>query len=94
MNKMDGMSMDLTGENVAQLKKLFPEAVTEGKIDFEVLKALLGGEIEQRQESEITTINGKRISPQKIRVYNPAFDVTPASLITGYITEKGVFSTL
>lgn len=50
--------------------------------------------IEQRRESEITTINGKRISPQKIRVYNPAFDVTPASLITGYITEKGVFSTL
>ena len=53
------MSMDLTGENVAQLKKLFPEAVTEGKIDFEVLKALLGGEIEQRQEYYKFTWNGK-----------------------------------
>ncbi|MBP5657581.1 MAG: S-methyl-5-thioribose-1-phosphate isomerase, partial [Clostridia bacterium] len=26
-----------------------------------------------------------------VKVYNPAFDVTPASLVTGYITEKGVF---
>ncbi|MBP3393041.1 MAG: site-specific DNA-methyltransferase, partial [Lentisphaeria bacterium] len=59
MNKMDGMSMDLTGENIAQLKKLFPEAVTEGKIDFDVLKALLGGEIEQRQEYYKFTWNGK-----------------------------------
>ena len=59
MNKMDGMSMDLTGENIAQLKKLFPEAVTEGKIDFEVLKALLGGEIETRQEYYKFTWNGK-----------------------------------
>lgn len=59
MEKMDGMSMDLIGENVEQLKKLFPEAVTEGKIDFEVLKALLGGEIEQRQEYYKFTWNGK-----------------------------------
>lgn len=59
MNKMDGKSMDLTAENIAQLKALFPEAVTEGKIDFEVLKALLGGEIEQRQEYYKFTWNGK-----------------------------------
>lgn len=59
MNKMDGMSMDLTGENIEQLKQLFPEAVTEGKIDFEVLKALLGGEIENRQEYYKFTWNGK-----------------------------------
>lgn len=50
--------------------------------------------IEQRDESEITTFNGRRISPQNIKVYNPAFDVTPASLITGYITEKGVVSAI
>ncbi len=50
--------------------------------------------IEQRHESEITTYNGKRISPEKIKVYNPAFDVTPAELITGYITEKGVTSSI
>ena len=59
MNKMAGMSMDLKAENIAQLKALFPEAVTEGKVDFEVLKALLGGEIEQRQEYYKFTWNGK-----------------------------------
>ena len=59
MNRMDGMSMDLTAENIEQIKKLFPEAVTEGKIDFEVLKALLGGEIENRQEYYKFTWNGK-----------------------------------
>lgn len=59
MNKMDGKSMDLTAENIAQLKKLFPEAVTEGKVDFEVLKALLGGEVETRQEYYKFTWNGK-----------------------------------
>ena len=53
------MSMNLIGENVEQLKHLFPEAVTEGKIDFEVLKALLGGEIETRQEYYKFTWNGK-----------------------------------
>ena len=53
------MSMDLKAENIAQLKALFPEAVTEGKVDFEVLKALLGGEIEQRQEYYKFTWNGK-----------------------------------
>ena len=59
MGKMDGMSMDLKAENIAQLKALFPEAVTEGKVDFEVLKALLDGEIEQRQEYYKFTWNGK-----------------------------------
>ena len=46
--------------------------------------------IEQRDGAEITNWGGRRISPEKIKVYNPAFDVTPASLISGYITEKGV----
>ena len=65
MNKMDGKSMDLTAENIAQLKKLFPEAVTEGKVDFEVLKALLGGEVETRKEYYKFTWNGK----ETVRAY-------------------------
>lgn len=43
MEKMNGMSKDLIEENTERLKELFPSAVTEGKIDFEVLKNLLGG---------------------------------------------------
>lgn len=46
--------------------------------------------IEERDAVEITHFVGKRIVPSGVSVYNPAFDVTPASLITGIITEKGV----
>jgi len=45
--------------------------------------------IEQRKESEITEAFGKRTAPEGVPVYNPAFDVTPAELITAIITEKG-----
>ncbi|HOJ30757.1 MAG TPA: S-methyl-5-thioribose-1-phosphate isomerase [bacterium] len=47
--------------------------------------------IEQRNKKEIEYIQGKRIAPLNINVYNPAFDVTPCNLITGVITEKGLF---
>ncbi|MDI6785066.1 MAG: S-methyl-5-thioribose-1-phosphate isomerase [bacterium] len=46
--------------------------------------------IEERSPEEITKWNGKRIAPEKVKAYNPAFDVTPASLITGWITEEGI----
>ena len=48
--------------------------------------------IEQRDPREITEGLGKVIAPAGIRVYNPAFDVTPADLITGIITEKGLIA--
>lgn len=46
--------------------------------------------IEQRSEEEITEVFGKRIAPLGVKVYNPAFDVTPARLIDAIITEKGI----
>jgi len=46
--------------------------------------------IEQRKEGEITEAFGKRTAPEGVVVYNPAFDVTPAELITAIITEKGI----
>jgi methylthioribose-1-phosphate isomerase len=46
--------------------------------------------IEQRDSSEIITVLGERIAPQRIKTYNPAFDVTPARYIKGIITEKGI----
>jgi methylthioribose-1-phosphate isomerase len=48
--------------------------------------------IEQRKAEEITEGFGKRTAPQGVKVYNPAFDVTPARLIDAIITEKGVIS--
>ncbi|MEY9869676.1 methylthioribose-1-phosphate isomerase [Peribacillus sp. B2I2] len=47
-------------------------------------------QIEERSEAEITVGLGKRIAPQGIKVYNPAFDITPYSLVTAFVTEKGI----
>jgi methylthioribose-1-phosphate isomerase len=58
-------------------------------------------EIEQRNSDEVTYISGLaadgslqtvRVIPQESQAANPAFDVTPAKLVTGIITEKGVFA--
>ncbi|MDR0521040.1 MAG: S-methyl-5-thioribose-1-phosphate isomerase [Planctomycetaceae bacterium] len=48
--------------------------------------------IEERGADEICEGFGKRTAPDGVRVYNPAFDVTPAALITGIITERGIIS--
>ncbi|MBL1321646.1 MAG: S-methyl-5-thioribose-1-phosphate isomerase [Methylophaga sp.] len=46
--------------------------------------------IEQRPGQEVTTINGNKIAPEGVAALNPAFDVTPASLIDAIVTEAGV----
>jgi len=48
--------------------------------------------IEERDPAEVTGFRGLRWAPEGVGVFNPAFDVTPAALITGLITEKGVIS--
>lgn len=47
--------------------------------------------IEERSSDEVLYINGKSIAPKSTIAKHPAFDVTPADLITAIITEKGVF---
>lgn len=46
--------------------------------------------IEERAGSEVTGYRGVRWAPEGVSVRNPAFDVTPAELITGIVCEKGV----
>ncbi len=46
--------------------------------------------IEQRPEDEVRTALGTTTTPPAAHCYNPAFDVTPAALITGIVTEKGI----
>ena len=46
--------------------------------------------IEERAANEITNPFGSPLAPDGVAVYNPAFDVTPAELIAGIITERGV----
>ena len=48
--------------------------------------------IEQRNPLEVTAIHGSHsVAPDGVEVFNPAFDITPADLTTGIITERGVF---
>jgi methylthioribose-1-phosphate isomerase len=47
-------------------------------------------EIEQRDRNELATLGGRKLLPEGVGVWNPAFDVTPALLITAIICEKGV----
>jgi methylthioribose-1-phosphate isomerase len=46
--------------------------------------------IEQRSETEVTTLGNQEVAERRQRACNPAFDVTPAELITGIITERGI----
>jgi methylthioribose-1-phosphate isomerase len=47
--------------------------------------------IEQREAGEVTSWQGSRTAPAGMKVWNPAFDMTPAELITAIITDKGIF---
>lgn len=46
--------------------------------------------IEERHPEEVEEGFGKRTAPQGVKVYNPAFDVTPAELVTAIITDQGI----
>jgi methylthioribose-1-phosphate isomerase len=67
----------------------FYVAVPTSTIDY----ALAGGSgipIEQRDSREITHAFGRQTAPDRVEVFNPAFDVTPHELVTALITERGV----
>ena len=63
-NDPETCSADIVAENIEHLKALFPEAFTEGKIDFDVLKQLLGGAVEEREEKYGLNWHGKRQARQ------------------------------
>lgn len=55
----EAKSLDITSQNIEQLKQLFPDVFSEGKIDFDALKAVLGEEIDDSDERYNFTWNGK-----------------------------------
>lgn len=63
---------------------------------FTTLDASLGSgaliPIEERDASEVTDIQGVRVAPRGVSVYNPSFDVTPSRLVTAIITDAGIFA--
>jgi methylthioribose-1-phosphate isomerase len=46
--------------------------------------------IEERDPREVTHPYGREIAPEGVRVWNPAFDVTPHDYVTAFITERGI----
>ena len=60
----DTQSANIIEDNLAQLKTLFPEAFKEGGVDFEVLKQLLGGQVDDREEKYGLNWHGKRRARQ------------------------------
>ena len=57
-------SADIVAENIDHLKALFPEAMTEGKVDIEVLKQILGVAVDEREEKYGLNWHGKRRARQ------------------------------
>jgi len=81
----------------------FYAAVPTPTIDWGIEDAMAEIPIEERSEDEVRIVRGLdpqgrfaavQIAPAATRVANPAFDVTPAELVTGLITEKGVVRAL
>ncbi len=60
-------------------------------IDFDTPNGT-GIPIEERGSDEVTSFGSRRTGPDGIRTRNPAFDVTPAELVTGIITEQGMLN--
>ena len=60
IERIERRSVNLIAEQVAKLKEVFPEAVTESKVDFEKLRATLGDEIDERPERYSFNWAGKR----------------------------------
>ena len=59
MKKLAGESLNIMEENLAAMQQLFPEAFEEGKIDFDVLRQLLGDYVDDEKERYSFRWNGK-----------------------------------
>ena len=57
--KLDGQSKDIVSDNISKLKEIFPEVITENKIDFEKLQSILGKDIDDSREKYSFTWPGK-----------------------------------
>lgn len=59
MDRIDSLSLNLEKNNIEKIKELFPEAVEEGKINFDMLRTMLGDEVDDSREKYQFTWNGK-----------------------------------
>ncbi|MBV3415698.1 site-specific DNA-methyltransferase [Holdemanella biformis] len=59
MDRIESLSLNIEKNNIDKIKELFPEAVEEGKINFDMLRAMLGDEVDDSKEKYQFTWNGK-----------------------------------
>lgn len=76
MDKLESTSLDIKKMNIEKLKELFPNVVTEGKIDFDVLREVLGEDVDDSKEKYQFTWHGKRKS-LKIAQASSSFTLRP-----------------
>jgi methylthioribose-1-phosphate isomerase len=70
-----------------------PFYIVAPKTTFDMkIKSGAGIPIEERSSAEITHFGARPTAPKGMKVFNPAFDVTPAELMTGIITEYGIIN--
>lgn len=60
MEKMSGETLNLTQLNIEKVKKLFPQVITDGKVDFDLLRTILGDEVDSSNEKYQFSWIGKR----------------------------------
>jgi adenine-specific DNA-methyltransferase len=88
---LDGKSEDILKDKVKELKKLFPEAVAEGKVDFEQLKATLGSEVNTDNERYVLSWAGKA---EAFRVFQQPTTATLAPALkesVNFDTTENIF---
>ena len=86
MDRIDSLSLNLEKNNIDKIKQLFPEAVEEGKINFEMLRTMLGDDVDDSKEKYQFTWNGKAKSIKLAQ--------TPSSATLRPCKEKGLTDTL
>ncbi len=64
MTEQDGATLDMVGENIQALQTIFPDAFSEGKVDFDILRQLLGGSVDDREEKYGLNWHGKKKARQ------------------------------
>lgn len=63
-NDIEAQSANIVADNLSQLQSLFPEAFAEGKVQFDVLRQLLGGAVDEADEKYGLNWHGKRRARQ------------------------------
>ena len=55
-----------------------------------LLDTATGQLVAERIPAEVSTLGGRRVAPEEAAIGNAAFDVTPADLVTAFITDRGI----